>query len=268
MRTIHTTLACGLLVLAAAPVALTHCSGSTASSPKSDAGKGGSSSGFSSGGGNSSGGSSSGSSGDDGGGSSSGASSSGGQGGDGGNQNTDGGSSGGGDGGGSSSGGSTTPVPEGGMPSDPGVVPCGSATCSAASQKCCATADAGTCTALNSGCPTGSTSHECKEAADCASGNVCCTVYNYGSYPYTCNLGGCPTGDYQVCRTDAECGSPEAGAGSQKCVVQTCHTTGPTGPTVTVEACAVRQATGGPGGGIPGGGTGGTWGALTGCTAN
>jgi hypothetical protein len=80
-------------------------------------------------------------------------------------------------------------------------------------------------------------------------------------------------GTYQVCRTDSECGSADAGAGSQKCVVQTCYTNQYMTTTVMVEACAVPQAAGGtpggnpggfPGGGTPGGG-GTTYGPLVGC---
>jgi hypothetical protein len=113
---------------------------------------------------------------------------------------------------------------------------------------------------------------------------VCCTAYAYATTAAgnsaTCHVGPCSNtvgGTYQVCRTDAECGSADAGAGSQKCIVQTCYTNQYMTTKVTVEACAVPQTGGGtPGGGVPGGFPGGgnpggggtTYGALVGCTAN
>jgi hypothetical protein len=109
--------------------------------------------------------------------------------------------------------------------------------------------------------------HSCNEAADCASGSYCCAAYAYGGGA-SCHVGPCSNtvgGTYQVCRTDSECGSADAGAGSQKCIVQTCYTNQYMTQTVTVEACAVRQTGGGvPGGGVPGGG-GTTYGPLYGC---
>jgi hypothetical protein len=97
----------------------------------------------------------------------------------------------------------------------------------------------------------------CNEAADCASG-VCCAPDQYGPQSTSC-MPSCPAGDFQLCRTDSECGSGDSGAPKQ-CIVQTC----PTGPmadagTVTVEACAYYT---------PGGfGGAGTWGPLPACTA-
>ncbi len=280
MRTTHTTIACCVFVLAVTPVVLTHCSGSSSTTPKANGSSSGGSSGgqgSSSGQGSSNGGtSSSGSSGDDGGGgtsSSSGGSSSGGSD-DGGTVNPDGAASSGGEGGTGSGGG--TPVPEGGAPSDPGSVSCGSSTCNTTTQHCCVEADGGTCGALNGSCTggAGAVAVACNEAADCAPGNVCCQPLEYGPHSTTC-MPSCPVGTYfQVCRADAECGTADAGATSQRCVVQTCFTSMAMTATSTIEACAYPTTTGGggfpgggtPGGGLPGGGGGGTtYGPLPNC---
>lgn len=283
MRTIPVTLACCLIGLASAPLVLAHCGGSSASSPKTDAGPG-SSSGFSSGGGNSSGGntSSGGSSGDDGSLGSSSGSSGGTSGDDGSVGSSSGGSSSGGEGGttsSSSSGGGGVPVPEGGVASDPDNVTCGGSPCNTTTDHCCETADSGTCQPLNGACAAGALSLECNEAADCAGGNVCCTALAYGQHATTCTAGACAPGTFQLCRTDSECGSADAGAASQKCIVQTCYTSQAMTQTVTVEACAYpAYGAGGtpgggvpgggvPGGGVPGGGTTTTWGPLPNCTA-
>jgi hypothetical protein len=259
MRTTHAWIACCSLLLLGAPVMLTHCSGgSSSTSPKGDGGgQGGSSSGVGASSGGSSSSSSSGGSGDDGGGSSSGTSSGGSSsgtssGGEGGTS-----SSSGGEGGTtSSSGGVVTPVPEGGAPSDPNSVTCGATSCNTTTQYCCAEGDAGggSCLPYNNGSCNIKVS--CNEAADCA-GGVCCTQLAFGTHTTSC-MASCGAGNFQICRTDAECGSADAGAAQRKCIVQTCQATASmTGPKVTVEACA--YFTPGPGGG---------WGPLPLCTAN
>jgi hypothetical protein len=101
----------------------------------------------------------------------------------------------------------------------------------------------------------------CKEAADCASGSVCCEILAYptppaSTNPTSCQTGTCPTGDFQLCRTDAECGSADAGPDSQKCIVQTCYTSAAMTTPVTVEACAYPTF-------MPPRGY--TWGPLPGC---
>jgi hypothetical protein len=270
MRTIHTTIACCVFVLAAGPAALTQCSGgSSTASPKAPGSSGGSGSGgqsSGSSGGGSNGGSSSGSSGDDGGGSSGGSSNGGGDDG-GGTTVTEGGTSSGGEGGGSSSG-PSTPVPEGGAPSQPGMITCGSTTCDTTSQHCCESADGGTCGPLNGSCSGGAITLACKEAADCAPGSVCCQPLEYGPHSTSC-MTSCPLGYFQVCRTDAECGNADAGAASEKCIVQTCYTSMAMTATGTVEACAYPGTGGGgnfPGGGVPAGGGGTvTYGPLPNC---
>jgi hypothetical protein len=262
-------------ILVAAPVALVQCSSS--SSSNHNTGKMNGSSGGTSGGASSSGvGTSSG--GDDGGGTSSGPSSSGGSsGGEEGGLTGEGGNAGEG---GSTSGGPAIPVPEGGAPSDPGQVPCGATSCTTSTQFCCkGTGDGGTatCDSYNSGtCPTTSIQVQCNEAADCM-GGVCCQALQYGPHSATC-MPSCGTANFQVCRTDGECGAMSDAGAAKRCVVQTCFAQMPVGgfpggpgggvpgggtsgggtPTVTVEACAYPNV--GAGGGV-------MWGPLPNCTA-
>jgi hypothetical protein len=75
-------------------------------------------------------------------------------------------------------------------------------------------------------------------------------------------MANCPTGDFQVCRTDSECGQNSDAGAAKKCVVQTCSSDCPN-EHITVEACAYPNVTGG---GFGGSMT--SWGALPGCTAN
>ncbi len=258
----RTTLACVAgcaFLFVAGPVALVHCSGSsTSGTANSDAGHGSSGGNGSSSGATSS---SSGGLGDDSGGTSSsnggGGSSGGGEGGTS-SGATDGGTSSGGEGGTSSSSGAGTPVPEGGVPSDPNSVSCGGAMCNTTSNYCCVEADGGaTCLPDNSGaCGTNAPRVYCNEAADC-SGGICCTALTYGTHTSSCKpacsgpTGPYNLGEFQLCRTDAECGSADAGAASQKCVVQLCSAMLGGPQNVTVEACAYPGA--------------GGWGPLPGC---
>jgi len=270
MRTTYALLSCLAPLMAVTPLVLNGCGGGSNSNAK--LGQDGSASGggeLSSGGG-SGGGSGGTSGGEDGGGGGSGS---------GGGSTSSGASSSGvvgddasppGEGGGGSSSGSSIPVPDGGAASTPGVVACGSSTCSTSSQLCCESTGgdggaAASCVAPNGTCASGIES-SCDEASDCASGSVCCELDAYGPHAATCHAGSCPAGNFQVCRTDAECGTGDGGA-PQKCIVQSC----PTGPgamtTVTLEACAYPTTTGGyPGGGVPGGGMT-MYGALPACTA-
>jgi hypothetical protein len=272
MRSNHACLACCVFLFAAGPVALIHCSSS--SNTNNSGSHGDASSQGSSNGGNSSNGagSSSGGGTEDGGpsGSSSGITTSS----SGGGTSSSGGGEGGtssGDGGASSSGGHTTPVPEGGVASDPGVVPCGTSTCTTSTNYCCVSGgDGGTqsCVAYNGGtCGTGSFKIGCNESADCMSGVCCQTILGIAMVGSTscmpsCTYGPTQTTYYQTCRTDAECGvNSDAGAAAAKCIPQTC--TAPNqfggGPSIDIEACAyfTRGTGGGPG----------TWGPLPYCVA-
>jgi hypothetical protein len=157
-------------------------------------------------------------------------------------------------GGSSSGGGSTCAAPSGGLACDPGQVTCGGGTCSTGSQFCCiSNADDGglssTCNAYNSAtCPSGALSIGCDEAADCSNGVCCEQIIGLGVAGPTQCMASCPSGYFQVCKSDTECPSSggvtatgDGGAGG-KCVVQTC--TMPPGllgggSSVVVEACAV-----------------------------
>jgi hypothetical protein len=262
MRTTHACMACLASVLAAAPFVLTHCSGGNSSQKLYDAGSasgsgggfGTSGSGSGSGSGSSSGTSSGTSSGDDAG------ASSGGSGGSGSGASSSGvGSPDGGQAGeaGASSGGSTCQSPDGGAPCDPGMVGCGSMSCTTASTYCCSDLDGGgTCDPYNGGSCSSGVKYQCNEAADCTSG-VCCELDQYGPHSSSC-MPSCPAGNFQVCRSDTECGGGDAG-GPKKCILQTC-------PTSAGGGAGGAGFPGGPGGGTPGGGgssSGGTVATIT-----
>ncbi|MGO9839345.1 MAG: hypothetical protein ACLP1X_34625 [Polyangiaceae bacterium] len=131
-------------------------------------------------------------------------------------------------------------VPEGGAPCSPGKVSCGSTTCDTATDYCCAgTNGAGTCEPLNGGTCASGVKVECDETADCASGDVCCQQDAYGPHSATCEAS-CPTGYFQVCRSNAEC-TP------QTCIVQLCSPSAGTPQTVTLEGCPYSDLGGAPG---------------------
>jgi|HubBroStandDraft_5_1064220.scaffolds.fasta_scaffold210614_2 hypothetical protein len=160
---------------------------------------------------------------------------------------------------------STCQAPTGGAACDPGIVTCGSTSCSTSSSYCCADDDGGACTAYNSaGCPSTDLTLQCDEAADCASGVCCEQAMSLGVAGPTQCMSSCPTGWFQICRSNTECGTGDGG-GVNRCVLQTC-TQAPTlltaGSSVVVEACAVP-----PGFITIGIGTSGPTGALSGCVA-
>jgi hypothetical protein len=139
-------------------------------------------------------------------------------------------------------------VPDGGAPCNPGTVPCGSTTCNTATEYCCEESNGdGTCDPVNGGSCASGIKVACNEAADCASG-VCCQEDTYGPHSATCQTS-CPTGYFQVCRTDAECGTDGSGA-PQTCIVQLCPPSAGAAATVTLEACAYSDL-GGPFGPLP-----------------
>ncbi len=147
-------------------------------------------------------------------------------------------------------GGSSCQRPPGGPPCDPGVVSCGGTSCSTATSFCCVGgAEGGTadiCSPFNgASCPNYATAVACDESSDC-SGSVCCEE-NVGigvQGPTQC-MASCPSGWFQVCKSDTECRG-ERDAGGQ-CVRQTCTDPGGLfggGSSVTVEACAVPATLG------------------------
>ncbi len=194
MRAIHVAPAFALVVASLVVAAFAACGGSSQAPVGGNASSGGSSSGATSSGSSS--------------GSSSGASS--------GGSSSGTGSSGAGSSGGSSSG---SGVPEGGLPVTPGQIECGSAgACATASNTCCIATDGGTSciSGATASCPTDSASLHCLEAADCASGQVCCGTYdlNAGTASTSCQTG--PCGTVQFCRTSGECDN------AQPCTPQSC----------------------------------------------
>jgi hypothetical protein len=160
----------------------------------------------------------------------------------------------------------TCQPPSGGAACDPGTVTCGGVSCSTGDSVCCTGEDGGgSCAADNSaGCPGGDLSQQCDETGDCSSGVCCEEVIGLGVAGPTQCMASCPSGWFQVCKSNTECGTGDGG-GLNRCVLQTC--TQPPGlltpgSSVVVEACAQ-----------PAGivtidiGTTGPSGALAGCVA-
>jgi hypothetical protein len=241
-------------LIVAAPMALDHCSGSN-SNPldagvKESSTSSGSSGGSSSGSGSSGSGSSSSSSSGGSTSSSSGAVEAG-------NGPPDSAIDGGGEGG--NEGGSEASVceaPDGGAACDPGIVACGDGGCMTSSSACCSNnSDSGvveSCQPNAVTCPSGGTRHQCDEAADCPSGFICC-VYSpaTGVLGATSCMQSCNTAmlQYQICRSDTECGQNADSGALKKCVLQTCTGMGrggTMGPSATLEACAVAPTQGNP----------------------
>jgi hypothetical protein len=140
------------------------------------------------------------------------------------------------------------PVPEGGAPSDPGSVPCGGAPCAVnEGRSCCIQiVDGGrqeTCNPPNTGCPAPGVKLECDEAADC-NGGVCCqaivgtAVQGSTSCSGTPTCMGVPTTNFQVCRTDDECGQETDAGAAKRCIPQTCTNVAPP-RSLKIESCAV-----------------------------
>ena len=151
-----------------------------------------------------------------------------------------------------SSGASSCQTPEGGLACDPGVVACGSTACSTASSFCCVGGGQGgtgeVCSPFNgASCPSSALTVACDETADCT-GAVCCEQNaGLGAAGPTQCLASCPSGWFQVCKSNTECGAKHDGGSPGRCVRQTC--TQPSGlfgggSSVTLEACAVPASLG------------------------
>jgi hypothetical protein len=142
---------------------------------------------------------------------------------DSGNPGTDSGNNGeggGGDGGGNG---------DGGRPSDPHKVPCGTVSCDTTTDFCCihfeldgGVSEAG-CTPNNGNCRNGGFEEHCDESADCDGGRICCL--NIGGaiggqsdcqQPQGQGGGGCGIGRIELCRTNAECPN-DAGCSVRSC---------------------------------------------------
>jgi hypothetical protein len=139
------------------------------------------------------------------------------------------GSSGSGDGGSSSGSAAMCMSVDGGAQcSDPGMVPCGSTSCTTSMTYCCVVnqGDAGpqeTCVPPNGSCASTAARISCNEAADCTGSNVCCASFPMlGVQGVTSCMASCSAQqNVQICRSDAECGTNDAGV-ARKCVLQTC----------------------------------------------
>jgi len=117
------------------------------------------------------------------------------------------------------------PVPEGGAPSDPGKVPCGTTSCDVSASFCCNVPDGGaSCETSGGACNAlGGLRHDCNESSDCpvldAGAQVCCyEVTDKGGLETSCHLD-CNGGGgrrFQACRRVGECLS---GA----CAVRSCN---------------------------------------------
>jgi hypothetical protein len=141
---------------------------------------------------------------------------------------------------------SSCQAPAGGSACDPGLVGCGGTSCTTSSQFCCVDGaddggSGGTCLGYNnSSCPAGALTLGCDETGDCASGVCCEEVIALGVAGPTQCMTSCPSGWFQICKSNTECGGGSSGAGS--CIRQTCTeppTLLTTGSSVIVEACAV-----------------------------
>jgi hypothetical protein len=126
------------------------------------------------------------------------------------------------------------PKPEGGLACTPHSVACGSSPCTTPTDVCCAAtftegAPTGTCTAAATGC-LGTTDVACEEAADCASGQVCCQTVAAitNDLTATCQTS-CAVGSYQICRSTTECTTGQ-------CTPQSCGI----GATYDIEACGLQ----------------------------
>jgi hypothetical protein len=99
------------------------------------------------------------------------------------------------------------------------------------------------CSPFNSAsCPGGALTIACDESADCVDSVCCEQIVSLGVAGPTQCMASCPTGWFQVCKSDTECGGGHDGGDSTRCVRQTC-TQPPglfsAGSSVTIEACAV-----------------------------
>jgi len=123
--------------------------------------------------------------------------------------------------------------PEGGLACTPHSVACGSSPCTTPTDVCCATSftagvPTGTCTATATGCGI-NTEVACEEAADCASGQVCCQTVAAITNNLTATCQTSCIGSYQICRSTTECTTGQ-------CTPQSCGI----GATYDIEACGLQ----------------------------
>ncbi len=131
--------------------------------------------------------------------------------------------------------------PDGGGPNydsgvltpDPGVVACGSQSCSTTGQTaqfCCLNDAGATCNSKESDCKADSIEAYCDEAADCTGSDICCGKLSATDQKLKIQCtaeSNCKQDQftYQVCKTDAEC-TNDAGCKVQNCAGAIVHTCG------------------------------------------
>ena len=94
-------------------------------------------------------------------------------------------------------------IPEGGLPSQPGVIDCPSPTeCPLSTSYCCTSKTDVSCVAASASCTTYAL--HCKEKADCPGSEICCARLLDAGVEYTCQRGCLPNAP-QACRTNSEC---------------------------------------------------------------
>jgi hypothetical protein len=96
--------------------------------------------------------------------------------------------------------------PEGGLPPDPGFVPCGNGTCQLEQQGmaygCCVAGNNQTCVPVAECAGTVAVLFVCDETADCPSGEVCCGAQGTGAH---CAPTNCSQLGARYCRCQSDC---------------------------------------------------------------
>jgi fibronectin-binding autotransporter adhesin len=108
----------------------------------------------------------------------------------------------------------------GGGLSNPGKITCGPTECNTTGQTCCTTlaTDGGGSTCEDGGgnqCQGQTLPASCDEKADCADGGLCCLAVG-GNAAITCRAA-CNNNRIQICKTNAECVSGDAGCQAYTC---------------------------------------------------
>lgn len=101
------------------------------------------------------------------------------------------------------------PMSTSGADPRPGYIGCGDTSCMSP-QVCCVSLSGQTCGAASS-CSGGfSAAGHCDGREDCGSGQACCVhfgMFDPNNGAFCRDGGGCPSGDNQLCHTNADCGS-------------------------------------------------------------
>jgi hypothetical protein len=91
-----------------------------------------------------------------------------------------------------------------------GQIACGSATCAASTQFCCALLDGGaSCQTSEAACAAlGGAQRQCEKAADCPANNVCCYEFSILPASASCHANDCNGGGgtrVEACRSQGDC---------------------------------------------------------------